>query len=108
MEHYFQGHWNDARKTLERILALDETDADALMQLATIYVHTGQPAAQGAKAFAPVYSSWMEWGEVEVGDRAVAGHAGQRLRAASTKAAFNLPRDRSAAAQRWQATALPN
>ena len=44
MEHYFQGHWNDARKTLERILALDETDADALMQLATIYVHTGQPA----------------------------------------------------------------
>jgi hypothetical protein len=44
MEHYLQGRWNDARKAFERILSLDETDADALMQLATIYVHTDQPA----------------------------------------------------------------
>jgi tetratricopeptide (TPR) repeat protein len=44
MDHYLQGRWNEARKQFEQILAFDETDADALMQLASLYVHTGQPA----------------------------------------------------------------
>ena len=39
-----QGHWNEARRRLERILAMDETDADALMQLGTLYVRAEQPA----------------------------------------------------------------
>jgi tetratricopeptide (TPR) repeat protein len=43
-EHYLQGHWNEARKRFEQILALDETDADALMQLGSLYVRTDQRA----------------------------------------------------------------
>lgn len=43
-EFYLQGRWNEARLRLERILALDETDADALMQLGTLYLHAEQPA----------------------------------------------------------------
>jgi len=39
---YLQGRWDDSRRTLERLLALDETDADALMQLATLYQRTLQ------------------------------------------------------------------
>jgi tetratricopeptide (TPR) repeat protein len=42
LEHYLQGHWNDARKLYEEILALDETDADALVQLGFIFLHTDQ------------------------------------------------------------------
>jgi tetratricopeptide (TPR) repeat protein len=41
-EHYLQGHWNEARLGYERILSLDETDADALMQLGTICVRVGR------------------------------------------------------------------
>lgn len=41
-ESYLQGRWDDSRKTLERLLAIDETDADALMQLATLYQRTLQ------------------------------------------------------------------
>jgi tetratricopeptide (TPR) repeat protein len=44
IESYLQGHWNEARRRFERILAMDETDADALMQLGTLYVRTEQPA----------------------------------------------------------------
>lgn len=44
IESYMQGRWNDARRRFERILAMDETDADALMQLGTLYVRTEQPA----------------------------------------------------------------
>lgn len=43
-ELYLRGRWNDARQLYEQILALDEGDADAMMQLGTLYVHTGQPA----------------------------------------------------------------
>ena len=42
-EFYLQGRWNEARKRLETILARDETDADALMQLGTLFVKTEQP-----------------------------------------------------------------
>ncbi|MBX6311329.1 MAG: tetratricopeptide repeat protein [Isosphaeraceae bacterium] len=42
IECYLQGRWNDARCRLEQLLALDETDADALMQLGTLYLRTGQ------------------------------------------------------------------
>ncbi|HMB07830.1 MAG TPA: hypothetical protein VKP69_29380 [Isosphaeraceae bacterium] len=43
-EAYLQGRWNESRRQFERILAMDETDADALMQLGTLYVRTEQPA----------------------------------------------------------------
>lgn len=44
LEHYLNGRWNDARKLYEQVLALDETDADALMQLGSIFLRTDQPA----------------------------------------------------------------
>jgi tetratricopeptide (TPR) repeat protein len=44
LEQYLQGHWNEARRRFEEILALDETDADALMQLGTLFARTDQPA----------------------------------------------------------------
>jgi tetratricopeptide (TPR) repeat protein len=43
-EMYLQGRWNEARKRLERILSMDETDADALMQLGMLFVRTEQTA----------------------------------------------------------------
>ena len=43
VEHYLQGHWNDARRDFERVLELDDTDADALMQLGTLFLRTEQP-----------------------------------------------------------------
>jgi tetratricopeptide (TPR) repeat protein len=42
-EAYLQGRWRDSKRRLEQILARDETDADALMQLATLYQRTDQP-----------------------------------------------------------------
>jgi tetratricopeptide (TPR) repeat protein len=44
LEHYLQGRWNDARKLYEEILTLDETDADALVQLGFLFLHTDQPS----------------------------------------------------------------
>jgi tetratricopeptide (TPR) repeat protein len=44
MEAYLQGRWNESRKRIERILAMDETDADALLHLGTIYSRLQQPA----------------------------------------------------------------
>jgi hypothetical protein len=41
-EFYLQGGWNEARRLLEQILALDETDTDAMMQLGSIYLRTDQ------------------------------------------------------------------
>lgn len=41
-ELYLQGKWNEARKRLERILSMDETDADTLMQLGMLFVRTDQ------------------------------------------------------------------
>lgn len=43
IEAYLQGRWNEARKRLERILTIDETDADALMQLGSVYRRMEQP-----------------------------------------------------------------
>jgi tetratricopeptide (TPR) repeat protein len=42
-EAYLQGRWRDSKRRLERILSWDETDADALLQLATLYERTDQP-----------------------------------------------------------------
>ena len=42
-ELYLQGRWNEARRRLEQILSLDETDADALMQLGSLFVRIDQP-----------------------------------------------------------------
>lgn len=44
LDLYLQGRWNEARRHYEQILARDETDADALLQLGTLYARTGQPA----------------------------------------------------------------
>ena len=44
IEQYLQGRWNEARRRFEQILALDETDADALMQLGTLFLRTDQKA----------------------------------------------------------------
>jgi hypothetical protein len=43
-ESYLQGRFQDARRRLERIVETDEADADALMQLGTLFVRTEQPA----------------------------------------------------------------
>jgi len=50
MEAYLQGRWNDSRKRIERILAMDETDADALLHLGTIYVRLHQ-SSHARRAF---------------------------------------------------------
>jgi Tetratricopeptide repeat len=42
-EAYLQGRWRDSKRRLEQILGRDETDSDALMQLATLYQRTDQP-----------------------------------------------------------------
>ena len=42
MEDYLQGRWAEARRGFEAILALDEDDADALMQLGALYARTEQ------------------------------------------------------------------
>ncbi len=42
LDHYLQGHWNESRRQIERLLSMDETDADALMQLGTLYLRTDQ------------------------------------------------------------------
>jgi hypothetical protein len=44
IEAYLQGRWNDSRKRIERILAMDETDVDALLHLGTLYIRLHQPA----------------------------------------------------------------
>jgi hypothetical protein len=42
-EAYLRGQWGESRRRIERILALDESDSDALMQLGAIYVRSDQP-----------------------------------------------------------------
>ena len=43
-ETYLQGRWSESKKRIERILARDEADADALMQLGSLYVRTREPS----------------------------------------------------------------
>ena len=43
-EAYLQGRWSESKKRIERILARDESDADALMQLGSLYVRTREPS----------------------------------------------------------------
>jgi hypothetical protein len=45
VEAYLRGHWNESRRRFEQILSLDEADADALMQLGSLYVRIDQPTA---------------------------------------------------------------
>ncbi|QDV38392.1 tetratricopeptide repeat protein [Tautonia plasticadhaerens] len=49
-EHYLRGRWNDARRRFEQILTMDETDADTLMHLGTLFLRTEQPD-QARRAF---------------------------------------------------------
>jgi cytochrome c-type biogenesis protein CcmH/NrfG len=44
MESYLKGRFQEARQQLERIVDMDDGDADALMQLGTLFVRTEQPA----------------------------------------------------------------
>jgi hypothetical protein len=44
-ESYLQGHWGESRRRIERILAMDESDGDALMQLGTLYLRMHQPTS---------------------------------------------------------------
>jgi cytochrome c-type biogenesis protein CcmH/NrfG len=39
---YLQGRWEHSRRRLEQTLALDENDADAWMQLGSLFVRTGR------------------------------------------------------------------
>jgi len=43
-EAYLQGRWVESKRRIEQILARDETDADALMQLGSLYVRAQQPS----------------------------------------------------------------
>ncbi len=47
---YLQGRWVESRRRLERILAMDETDVDALMHLGTLLMRIDQPE-QARRAF---------------------------------------------------------
>jgi hypothetical protein len=42
-EAYLQGRWGESRRRIEAILAMDQSDGDALMQLGALYVRTNQP-----------------------------------------------------------------
>jgi hypothetical protein len=42
-EAYLQGRWTESKRRIERILARDETDGDALMQLGSLYLRTREP-----------------------------------------------------------------
>jgi hypothetical protein len=43
-EAYLQGRWSAAKTRLEQILARDDSDVDALMQLGSLYLRTQQRA----------------------------------------------------------------
>ena len=49
-ESYLQGRYQEARGRFEQIVALDDTDADALMQLGTLFAKTEQ-AGLARRAF---------------------------------------------------------
>jgi hypothetical protein len=42
-ESYLRGQFQEARQRFEQIVAMDDNDADALMQLGTLFVRTDQP-----------------------------------------------------------------
>ncbi len=42
-ESYLQGKFQEARVSFEQIVAMDDHDADALMQLGTVFIRTEQP-----------------------------------------------------------------
>ena len=91
-ESYLQGRCNEARRGLEQIVTIDDTDADALMYLGTLLVRIDQPGqARGRSASASSSkggrsgggrssSRWPGWptrpcpgGELTRPDRSVAG-----------------------------------
>ncbi len=41
-QFYLQGRWNESRRCFERILILDETDADALLMMGLLFERTAQ------------------------------------------------------------------
>ena len=70
-EAYLQGRWTDSKRRIERILAWDEADADALMQLGSLYLRTHQPAF--GSPYVPPVLRIKGWGEVAMGDPASTG-----------------------------------
>jgi tetratricopeptide (TPR) repeat protein len=43
-EAYLRGRWSEAKTKLEQILVRDDSDADALLQLGSLYLRTERPA----------------------------------------------------------------
>ena len=76
-EAYLQGRWRDSKRRLERILARDETDADALLQLATLYQRTDQPDL--ARQTLQQCLQLREGDEVALGDPASTSQAGRQV-----------------------------
>ncbi len=42
-DNYLRGQWAESLRRIERVLAMDESDGDALMHLGTLYLRTQQP-----------------------------------------------------------------
>lgn len=40
---YLQGHWNESRRRLEGVLAMDESDADAWLQMGCLLIRIDRP-----------------------------------------------------------------
>jgi hypothetical protein len=61
-EYYLSGQWQEARRRLEQIVAMDDGDADALMRLGVLFVRTDQPAlARRAFRQCLELESGMKW-----------------------------------------------
>ena len=88
-ESYLRGHWGESRRRIERILAMDESDSDALMQLGTLYLRMHQPTS----ARRPSASVWnrntAQSGAWEIA--AGPGRVGRRLNHGSRPTGSNRP-----------------
>ena len=70
-EAYLQGRYHEARQCLEQVVALDDHDADALMQLGTLFVRTEQLGI-GAAGVPPMLGTGRG-GQMAMGDPAGVG-----------------------------------
>ena len=84
-EAYLQGRWSESKKRIERILARDETDADALMQLG--FALCANARAGAGSPCVPSVFRIKSGSEVAMGDSASARPARPGLRAARSPSA---------------------
>ena len=77
-EAYLQGRWTDSKSRIERILAWDETDADALMQLGSLL--SADATAVAGSPCVPAVLRIERWGEVALGDPDGPGPAGCKVK----------------------------